>query len=1100
MTFWRFVINSIWHHRRTHLGVALGVGLTCAILIGALVVGDSVNYSLRQIASERLGNTQLALQLRDRYYTVELADKLAASFATTTAPLIQLEGIASTPQGDQRANAIQIVGVDHRFWDLNQNSSPLADSDIANPVVLNRALAKQLNASEGDALILRVEKPSYLPRDAVIASTDSIQIAMRVRVVAIIDAADFGNFNLEANQLAPMNAFVPLAHLQEELGRPGQANIMLVSQTAEAISPERAIEVTQQHWTLTDAALSVRELSDQNLVEIRTERVFFDPAAGDLISSLRPNPHLLLTYLVNGVSKGDVASPYTMVTAINPDAPNSPTQGLSDTQIVLNSWTAEDLQAQIGDTITLDYFAVDAASKLLEQSSDFTLQKVIPIDSANIDREMMPQFPGVAGAQNCRDWDTGIPIDLDRIRDKDEDYWDEYKGTPKALVTLNAGQKMWQSRFGDLTAVRYANQDGLAESLTREILTQLSPASVGYYFAPVAMMAQDAANQSMSFGGLFIGFSYFIIIAALLLTGLMFRFSIESRANELGTLRAFGFRDRDIHRMFLAETALLCVPGVVFGLVLGVFYARGILEGLLTFWSGAIGSWHIQFHATPAAILGGALGGAIMSLLTVYVSLRGFRNLPIRLLLNGEVQKDTQSGMRWWPWLLAILVGFIGGFALLASVGFTPSPNEAPLFFGSGSLFLVGLLASFGLTVAFAANRQQSANLTLGKLGVRNLGRRSGRSLALAGMLACGAFLVIGLESQRQDASFDADDPKAGTGGYSLIASTTQPVYKALETPQAQEQYAMQSELLAETQFVSMRLLAGDDASCLNLNRAQQPSLHGLDPQHFAERQAFSFAMRKAGPENPWDLLTPSADQSVIPAVGDFNTLTYSLGLAVGDRLDYVNEAGQTFQIEIVGALVNSIFQGSLLIHEQAFQMHYPSQAGYRQFLILTPPQQRQAVRQELEDTLADTGINIATTAEFLNAYNRVQNTYISIFQMLGALGLLLGSLGMAVVVLRNVLERRSELALLRAIGFSIGHIRKLLVWEHAVLFAGGLLIGVAAATIAILPRFSAPGEAFNLQGILILTGVLLFSGMLWTWLASLVALRGNVLSALRKE
>ena len=79
---------------------------------------------------------------------------------------------------------------------------------------------------------------------------------------------------------------------------------------------------------------------------------------------------------------------------------------------------------------------------------NFIINDIIPT-SGNVDyRSLMPPFPGVSEAGSCRDWDTGIPIDLDRIRDKDEEYWNKYRGTPKAFLTENTGSRLWKNKFG----------------------------------------------------------------------------------------------------------------------------------------------------------------------------------------------------------------------------------------------------------------------------------------------------------------------------------------------------------------------------------------------------------------------------------------------------------------------------------------------------------------------------------------------------------------------------------------------------------------------------------------------------------------------------
>jgi putative ABC transport system permease protein len=87
-----------------------------------------------------------------------------------------------------------------------------------------------------------------------------------------------------------------------------------------------------------------------------------------------------------------------------------------------------------------------------------------------------------------------------------------------------------------------------------------------------------------------------------------------------------------------------------------------------------------------------------------------------------------------------------------------------------------------------------------------------------------------------------------------------------------------------------------------------------------------------------------------------------------------------------------------------------------------------------------------------LAAYHRVENTYLSTFQTLGGLGLVLGTVGLAAVTLRNVFERRRELALLASAGYRVRELSTVVVSETLALVMAGLLIGVVAALISIAP------------------------------------------------
>ena len=131
-----------------------------------------------------------------------------------------------------------------------------------------------------------------------------------------------------------------------------------------------------------------------------------------------------------------------------------------------------------------------------------------------------------------------------------------------------------------------------------------------------------------------------------------------------------------------------------------------------------------------------------------------------------------------------------------------------------------------------------------------------------------------------------------------------------------------------------------------------------------------------------------------------------------------------------------------------------------------------------------------------LAEFQAVENTYLGIFQALGGLGLLLGTAGLGIVVLRSVMERRGELALMQAVGFDQRTLRRLVLSEHWLLITVGLFIGTAAAVVAVLPE-----GAVLLGGLLTATlAGLVAGGLGFCWLAAWMALRGSLLPALRNE
>ena len=268
--------------------------------------------------------------------------------------------------------------------------------------------------------------------------------------------------------------------------------------------------------------------------------------------------------------------------------------------------------------------------------------------------------------------------------------------------------------------------------------------------------------------------------------------------------------------------------------------------------------------------------------------------------------------------------------------------------------------------------------------------------------------------------------------------------------------YALEEDDMRGVRVVSFRVREGDDASCLNLARAQRPRLFGVAPEALAGR--FTFAATEHGTAAPWSLLSEGGAE--VPAIGDENTVTWSLGARVGATLPYVDERGREFKLRIVGTVARSVLQGGLVIAEDRFLERFPSESGYRLFLLDVEggPARVEAVARKLTRAMEDIGLGVVSCAARLAAFNVVEHTYLSIFQALGGLGLVLGSAGMGIVVLRNVLERRGELALLRAVGVRERVITRVVLWEHLAIVVLGVATGVLAALPVVLPALLSPG------------------------------------------
>ncbi len=905
-------------------------------------------------------------------------------------------------------------------------------------------------------------------------------------------------------------------------------------------------------WLPEDAGLSVRAVEQPQsatggeyirpFVEVTSARIFLEPSV--VAAALKPRTVVLnnrpafqgdepydvafdqlvtngvrvLTYLANLIRAGDRATPYSMVTSA--DSPFVPAE-MRDDEILVNQWLADDLQVKPGDSVALSYYVVDSGSRLAERTNTFRVRQVVPLKGMYADRTLMPEFPGLAKAESTRDWDTGFPL-VYPIREKDEAYWKAYRGTPKAFVTLAAGQAMWTNRFGSLTAIRYdvptnTFASTIREAVYRNLLANLQPEQVGLQFEPVREQALKSAAQSQDFGQLFLGFSLFLVAAALLLMALLFQLGLEQRASEVGILLALGLTPKQVRRLLLVEGAALALVGGLIGVLGGLGYAKAMLWALTTVWRGAIGSAQLQFHATVASLCIGLCASTVVAALTIWLTLRKQARQPPRDLLAGEVsgQWSVVRGHAAW-------IALASGLAAVAIVGWglmSGQHADPDVFFGAGTLLLVAGLAAASAWLGRLAREAGAARLTLGGLGVRGCARRRKRSLATIALLACGSFVIMAIGVFRLDANRDASRRDSGTGGFALIGESTMPVVQDLNTKAGREFYGLGAEQLAGVNVVPLRVREGDVANCLNLNRAQRPRLLGVKPELLADRFTFANVAKGLDRRQGWDLLRPgssrrqepptdnsalrtphSALPDAVPAIGDANAIEWALGKQLGDTIDYTDGQGRAFKVRLVGAVANSILQGSLLIDEDEFTRRFPGQGGYRMFLIDAPSNSVAQVSATLSRALQDAGLELTPGAQRLNEFNAVQNTYLGTFQILGGLGLLLGSAGLGVVVLRNVLERRGELGLLVAVGFRPRLLHRLVLSEHSALLGAGLALGLAAAAVAVLPAILSPGTQLPYGSLALTLAAVLLNGLLWTWLATSYALRGNLLAALRNE
>ena len=634
---------------------------------------------------------------------------------------------------------------------------------------------------------------------------------------------------------------------------------------------------------------------------------------------------------------------------------------------------------------------------------------------------------------------------------------------------------------------------------------------MGIAILPVRAQGLEASRGATDFGEYFLYFSFFLVVSSLLLTTLFFKLGIEQRLREIGSLSAMGFGPSKIRALFLTEGLILAITGSLLGLLGAIGYGQFMMFGLRTWWVDAVGTNALKLHLSPQSILIGAVGGIIAALVCVALTLRNLKRQSTRSLLAGSIsgaQKTSGWRARFITSFRLAVLFTVAGVLLLLAAAFELVGQVAG-FFGSGTLFLIALFCYQSSWFRRRNHGLLSAEglWPIARAGFRNANYRPARSVLCIALIASAIFIIVAVDSFRHregDATFERE---SGTGGFPLLAESAVPLINDPNSRDGQEALNLLDDSpespLSGVTLTRFRVQPGDDASCLNLYQPRNPKIVApIEDFVKSDRFVFQSSIASGSDEvaNPWILLNRDFADGAIPVIADANSLAYVLHLKLGE--DFVMQHGeQTVRLRVVGALSGSLFQSELLMSEKNFVRLFPDQQGYRFFLIDLPAINRApAVSAALEERLSDYGFDVQSTAERLASFHRVENTYLSTFQMLGGLGLILGTIGLAAVLLRNVLERRRELALMRAVGYNSWHFTVMIVSENALLLFAGVVTGTVCALLAIMPVvLQRNGQLVNVSLGLLLLAVLV-SGLVASVAATWVAIRAPLLPALRAE
>ena len=1032
----KILLRSLKFYRKSSVYQILIVLILAAIITGSLLTGYSVRESLKSTSNEHLGNSDLLITSGLRYFDKNLGTKIGKAIVENTTTLIETTGYCQNFVTGITSLNTNIYGIGSDFFSFNG-----VDSVFVKPgtIAINENLAKQLQVKPGDEIIINYKEITPIPANAPFATDENANRSKVLSVSEIITSAETGNFSLGISQISPLNIFINSSDLADNLITSPKANRLLIEN-------KNGIDLLQLDSLVTvslkpeDIGLTIRRTESTGGYEIVSDRIFIDKEIIDEVMKDIPSAEPVITYLANRIEKGGKSTPYSFIAAL-PESiyKNAP----SGNKISISSWLAEDLGVFSGDTIKMFWFTPELSGDLKEISTSLIIDKIVKRDSIWGDETLMPAFPGIAGKASCSDWDAGVPVNMKLIRDKDEEYWNNYKGTPKAFINYDFGKELWGSNFGSATAIRFPESITLSE-IENALSGKLKPENTGFTITDVRDQVNKAASEGIDFSSLFLSLGIFIIVSCLILLALSVGIFFDSRKGHVMTYFALGFTNKWIENLLFLETFSISLLGAVPGVFAGGLINLLIINALNSVWSGAVQTNTLNTHFAIMPLAVGLLATLLICLVLLKIKTRRFLKG-----LNRSEKEAVATHSRGKSLLLLTISAFIT-FSLIVTSRFVTT-NLTSILFGAGItafITLVLLVRHF-----YIGGFTKNINRLTGKKDLSKLYYSYSPSHAIIPVIivAAGIFAVFVTGVNRLAISEKMKEPSGGTGGFQFWAETAIPFKTDLNSEAGKREYGLDEDDLKDLMFVQAKKTPGNDASCLNLNHITVPPLLGLDPSYFISNGSFSFAsvIKENETDNPWSYLTKNPGENTIYGIADQTVLQWGLKIAAGDTIILKAESGQPLNIIIAAGLESSVFQGYVLIGEDNLNKYFPSVPGSSVMLVSGKPELAELYKTTLQDRFSNMGISVVPAYERLASFFEVTNTYLSVFTILGAFGMLLGVAGLGFVLLRNYNHRKREYALMVATGYSLKTLKQLIYKDQIIILTEGILIGIISAIIS---------------------------------------------------
>lgn len=536
MTFLRLFLRDIAHYHRQFTALTAAACLICAILTGALLIGDSVRGTLQENAQHNANFAQYRL-----LFSKPVTQAIHGS-------VLHAKGFIAP-------------GIPVHIYAFHDNTSISSRDAFASP-----ALAGKLNLKDGDLLPVRLQTLSLIPNESPMGRPPKLKQVPFIWRGIWNDPRNTVNFH--DPQLPPYSLFVNLETLSDAIG-------MDKPSVNEAWTMKPPSLHDQVVWEL--SGLYFDSWDKQPVLKSRS---FFLP---EQIAAALPEATRGLILFAETFTDRQHTLSYCFTGAFDGSFFPVPKD-----QVILSS----ELMTRFNAPASLTFFTTESFRQITRRTLSFS--SVSYKSDSVITSALTPEIPGLTNADSCSEWEAGLPVDFDKVSKADEDYWTRHRSKPKLYLNFQQAQSLFAP--GKCSVLIFP-PDADIHSIQAKLMPVLRNMQGLYKIEDTVQGQLQKIDNGVQFAPLFLGLSFFIIISALLMLAMLLKLHLQDRAQEISILFDY-IHNKLIRRFFMLELLSVLIPGMVLGLPIGIFICKFQLLLLEQAWNGIVLMGKINFHAT----------------------------------------------------------------------------------------------------------------------------------------------------------------------------------------------------------------------------------------------------------------------------------------------------------------------------------------------------------------------------------------------------------------------------------------------------------------------------------------------------------------------